>query len=620
MAPNWHSWWRAWALSNNVLLRSPAGRASTGPANIRLVILHYHIFKNAGSTIEDILDHSFGERFSKMETSAGEGLIANPALLRFLEERPDVRAISSHQIRYPVPRAPGYLFFDICFLRDPIDRVRSIYVYFRRKPNPEDPVSVLANRCELGDFVAAMIQEFPLYVKNVQVNLLACGGDSDEPEPSHLELAVQRMWAASFLGIVDEFDLSVKIGAGALRCAFPELDCNRLPLNVLDGLQGSVASRTEQLRQACRKDVFEELLHLNALDQQLVDEARLELKRRLNDVPQPELRLLQPRKADTPPAGKPKALARRLLALAPYWRELSGTGRKTLFDRVYYRSTANRKAARAFPLLHFLLWGAFQGRPSHPLFDPAFYLRRYPGVAAAGVNPLCHYLKYGAKELRQPHPLFDPVFYLDRNPDVRDSGVNPLVHYLRHGAAEDRKPLALFDPVYYRSRCLEAPRIGANPLRHFLESGAIAASPHPLFDCQAYVAAYPQVTGNPLLDYLVALNPAEEPWPSSPREPASVVLLIIQDVPVAVVCPEIQLEAKVQAEWIALYAAWRRSRATPCALALLLPDGGPRPHSIAEPQQEPFLRSLRLDQLRSQAKAEVQQANPAMAMSRLLIR
>ena len=35
-----------------------------GPALMRLVILHYHIFKNAGSTIEDILDHSFGERFA----------------------------------------------------------------------------------------------------------------------------------------------------------------------------------------------------------------------------------------------------------------------------------------------------------------------------------------------------------------------------------------------------------------------------------------------------------------------------------------------------------------------------------------------------------------------------
>ena len=235
-----------------------------GPALMRLVILHYHIFKNAGSTIEDILDHSFGERFAKLDTPAGEGLISNPDLVRFFDARPNLRAFSSHQVRHPLPEAPGYLFFDICFLRDPIDRIRSIYTYFRQRPNPADPMSDLANRAALGDFIAGMIQDFPLFVKNVQVNLLACAGDSDEPEPRDLDLAIQRMLATSFLGVVDCFDQSVAAGAHALRCAFPELDCDRPAVNVSDGLQGTVASRTEKLRQACSPEVYEELLRLNS--------------------------------------------------------------------------------------------------------------------------------------------------------------------------------------------------------------------------------------------------------------------------------------------------------------------------------------------------------------------
>ncbi len=108
-----------------------------------------------------------------------------------------------------------------------------------------------------------------------------------------------------------------------------------------------------------------------------------------------------------------------------------GEPRKSLFDPDCYQSGT---------LSHFLVKGAFEGRQPHPLFDPAFYLRKYPDVAAAGVNPFCHYLKHGYKELRQPHPLFDPAFYLSRNPDVRLAGLDPLLHYLRHGAVEDRKP------------------------------------------------------------------------------------------------------------------------------------------------------------------------------------
>src|ERR1700679_3803784 len=54
---------------------------------MRFVILHYHIFKNAGSTLEDILDHSFGDRFGSLETGVDGGLIANRELVQFLDAR-----------------------------------------------------------------------------------------------------------------------------------------------------------------------------------------------------------------------------------------------------------------------------------------------------------------------------------------------------------------------------------------------------------------------------------------------------------------------------------------------------------------------------------------------------
>jgi hypothetical protein len=580
---------------------------------MRLVILHYHIFKNAGSTIEDILDHSFGERFARVDTPAGEGLISNPDLVRFFDARPNLRAFSSHQVRHPLPEAPGYLFFDICFLRDPIDRIRSIYTYFRKRPNPADPMSGLANSTALGEFIASMIRDFPLFVKNVQVNLLACGGDSDEPEPRDLDLAIQRMLATSFLGVVDCFDQSVAAGAHALRCAFPELDCDRPAVNVSDGLQGTVASRTEKLRQACSQEVYEELLRLNALDCQLVDRARAEVLRRFRRIPQRTARPVLREKRRAQASAGFFATARRVAGLAPYWRQLCGSARKTLFDADYYRtSSPDESAGRSHPLLHFLVEGAYQGRQPHPLFDPAFYLRKYPDVAAAGANPLCHYLKHGAAELRQPHPLFDPGFYLGRNPDIRRAGLNPLVHYVRHGAAEDRKPLPLFDPSHYRNSCAAAPGGNEHLLAHFLESGTGAASPHPLFDCQAYLDAHPDAAAqgaNPLVDYLLsdAARPADS-MPAAPPgiESATIAHIDIQDAQVTVVSLAGSLDSKTPEERRAIHEAWKNWAARQGmsgSMALVWPDADGLARWLADPQQQPFFDAVHLDQIRVQARA-----------------
>jgi hypothetical protein len=72
------------------------------------------------------------------------------------------------------------------------------------------------------------------------------------------------------------------------------------------------------------------------------------------------------------------------------------------------------------------------------LFDAAWYLERYPDVAASGMDPMQHYLAFGAREGRDPHPSFGTGWYLLSNPDVAAMGINPLVHYKLYGAREGR--------------------------------------------------------------------------------------------------------------------------------------------------------------------------------------
>src|SRR6185369_11983956 len=126
---------------------------------VRFVLLHYHFFKNAGTTIEEILAHSFFENYARLDSEDFDGAVSPEELISFLNRNPRTKAVSSHQFRYPVPLVPGYIFFDLCFLRNPIDRIRSMYDYFREKPVPGEPASDLAREQSIGGFIAGLVKD-----------------------------------------------------------------------------------------------------------------------------------------------------------------------------------------------------------------------------------------------------------------------------------------------------------------------------------------------------------------------------------------------------------------------------------------------------------------------------
>ena len=260
---------------------------------MRFVILHYHFFKNAGSTIENILDEYFGERFCRLDTPDPQACLSNADLLSHVETHENLCAVASHQIRHPVPTAPGFVFFDLCFLRDPLDRIGSIYYYLREKPGEGNVLSDLATRYELRDFLIFVMEHLPHYVNDVQVNLLANGGQGHErPSREDLDCAIRRTLETSFLGVVDCFYESLIAGQYLLNPVFPGFDCAQLPVNISNRAGDTLASRMSAMKEACGDQVFSELLRLNALDSELVRLARAEVRRRFALVPDGPERLL----------------------------------------------------------------------------------------------------------------------------------------------------------------------------------------------------------------------------------------------------------------------------------------------------------------------------------------
>jgi GT2 family glycosyltransferase/glycosyltransferase involved in cell wall biosynthesis len=101
-------------------------------------------------------------------------------------------------------------------------------------------------------------------------------------------------------------------------------------------------------------------------------------------------------------------------------------------------------------------------------FDGAWYLKRYPDIAAAGLDPLDHFVHHGIAEGRDPNPWFDAAWYLESYADVAASGINPLVHYLQVGASERRNPHPRFDAAWYVQ---EHPEAAGNPMLYHVRVG-----------------------------------------------------------------------------------------------------------------------------------------------------
>ncbi len=121
------------------------------------------------------------------------------------------------------------------------------------------------------------------------------------------------------------------------------------------------------------------------------------------------------------------------------WRQNRLLRASGLFDAGWYlRQNSDVAESRADPLLHYLRFGASEGRNPNPLFDTSWYLRRNPDVAQSRLNPLAHYLLLGAAEGRDPSPAFDTSWYLAEHEDTAESGLNPLAHHLGSVEGESR--------------------------------------------------------------------------------------------------------------------------------------------------------------------------------------
>lgn len=255
----------------------------------RALLIHYHIFKNAGTTVDWVLARYFGEGFARMDSQDPSGILRQEDLVEFVERHPKVRAISSHTLPPPKPHDTQFFFLDLILIRNPLDRLMSTYEFFRRTGFDNDPLSVMAKRVTAAHFFSFLIENYPHLVNNGQVNYL--NGGRRICRESDLKRAIRVIENCSVSGVTELFDMFMVTAEHNLQIHFGPLDFSYLPQNVSPDRAPDLNGRLERIKEDCGTEAYERLRKLNRMDLELFDAVAERAHKKFEGIPDHQRRM-----------------------------------------------------------------------------------------------------------------------------------------------------------------------------------------------------------------------------------------------------------------------------------------------------------------------------------------
>jgi hypothetical protein len=229
---------------------------------MRTVILHYHLFKNAGTSVDHILRQNFADAWVSREFSAKGGSNTGE-VIQWIRETPGGIAFSSHTMIGPLPQIDGIQVVPVMLLRDPIDRIRSAYA-FERMQKAETKGAQLAKAHDLAGYVNARFAiPGDRQCRNFQTARLASLAPGPQPELTRAIEAARHLQTNGVLGLVPN-----------LRAAMMELSgCVAVTLGALD-IPDVRANRTQTPRATMTTAMLNHLIRNNSDDLALLDHIR----------------------------------------------------------------------------------------------------------------------------------------------------------------------------------------------------------------------------------------------------------------------------------------------------------------------------------------------------------
>jgi len=248
----------------------------------RSVILHAHMFKNAGSTLDWSLHRSFGANFidHRDDTAMRE---SGNYLAGYLDAHPKVEAVSSHWLPIPAPSLPKIKVRPLVLFRNPLERSRSVYNFERSQRSIDPPGNIKAQTLSFKEYVEWRLepQTGPV-IKNFHTRY--CSGDYFGQDIERMFVrALKNIDKLSLVGLVHRYAESMILFEAALQGEFPTLDLSWRIQNTSQPTQTSVEERVSCIASELG-NTFNALLEANAYDLKLLQYCEQKFDKELNKV------------------------------------------------------------------------------------------------------------------------------------------------------------------------------------------------------------------------------------------------------------------------------------------------------------------------------------------------
>lgn len=237
----------------------------------RKVIIHYHLFKNAGSTVDHILERECAGHFGQIEGEHPWSVLGDSEMTTYLDANPAIDCVTSHQATLYTTVPEHLQVFPIMFLRHPIDRAHSVYEYEKRQTGSTSHGSRMAKHLDFDAYVQWRLSpEGGAVIRDFQAR---CVSGRRNPERARTmndqqmrDISLQQIASMQFFGIVERFDESMTLMQRYLEAFRPGMNYQYERVNSTAGRARTIEERLTVIQSQLTAHTYDALIHHNQTD------------------------------------------------------------------------------------------------------------------------------------------------------------------------------------------------------------------------------------------------------------------------------------------------------------------------------------------------------------------